>query len=77
VHCVATDTCGNSSECTFNVTVGGSVLSIQLAVAVTWTCSGTLQESDSPLGPWTDIPGAVSPYFVIASAAHKYYRVRQ
>jgi hypothetical protein len=59
------------------VTVGGSQLAIQLALAVTWTCTGTLQQADNPNGPWTDIPGAVSPYFVIPSSAHKYYRVRQ
>ncbi|HTY87080.1 MAG TPA: HYR domain-containing protein [Candidatus Acidoferrum sp.] len=78
VRCVASDTCGNTNQCTFNVTVaGGSQLAIQLAVAVTWSCTGTLQEAVDLTGPWTDIPGAVSPYFVIASAANKFYRVRQ
>ena len=79
VNCTATDECGNSSHCSFNVTVatGGSQVSISQAVAIQWTCTGTLQSADSLSGPWTDILGATSPYFAVASAAQKFYRVKQ
>jgi len=77
VTCVATDPCGNTNQCSFNVVVGaGSELSIALSVIVTWTCGGTLQYADDLNGPWTDIPGATSPYSAPANAAHRFYRVR-
>jgi hypothetical protein len=78
VTCVASDACGNSSQCSFTVTVtaGGSLLAIEPAVIIRWTCGGTLQSADDITGPWTDILGATSPYAVATSAAHKFYRVR-
>jgi hypothetical protein len=77
VTCTATDAAGNSSQCSFKVTVNGSRLSIERAVCVRWDCGGTLQYADDPGGPWTDLPGATSPYCVPASEAHRYYRTRQ
>ncbi|HVM48007.1 MAG TPA: HYR domain-containing protein [Candidatus Acidoferrum sp.] len=76
VTCVATDACGNSSQCTFNVIVGGSLLSIERAIIIRWACGGTLQGADDLSGPWTDIPGATSPYAVATSAARKFYRTQ-
>ena len=76
VTCVASDACGNSSQCTFTVTVGGSLLTIETAVIIRWSCAGTLQSADDLTGPWTDVPGAMSPYAVATSAARKFYRVR-
>jgi hypothetical protein len=76
VTCVASDACGNSSQCTFTVTVGGSPLTIETAVIIRWSCAGTLQSADDVTGPWTDVPGATSPYAVATSAARKFYRVR-
>jgi hypothetical protein len=78
VTCVASDACGNSSQCTFTVTVtvGGSLLAIEPAVIIRWTCGGTLQSADDVTGPWTDVPGATSPYAVAVSAARKFYRVQ-
>ena len=76
VVCVATDSCGNTSQCSFKVIVGaGSELSIERAVIVRWTCGGTLQYADDVTGPWFDIPSATSPYCVAAPAARKFYRV--
>ena len=49
---------------------------IERAVIVTWTCGGTLQYADDLTGPWFDIPSATSPYCVAATAAKKFYRVR-
>jgi hypothetical protein len=37
---------------------------------------GTLQGADDLDGPWTDIPGATSPYCVPASEARRFYRAR-
>jgi hypothetical protein len=77
VTCVATDSSGNTSQCSFNVIVGaGSELSIARAVIVRWTCGGTLQFADDLTGPWFDVPGATSPYSVETTAARKFYRVR-
>ena len=76
VESVASDACGNTNRCVFNVTVGGSQLAIQLVVAVTWNCGGTLQVADSLNGPWTDIPGATSPYYAPVTSPAKFYRVR-
>lgn len=47
-------------------------------VVVTWTGEGTLQQTDSFTGTWTDVPAAVSPYTVPADslAQHKFYRLR-
>jgi hypothetical protein len=76
VTCIATDACGNSSRCTFKVIVGGTLLTIERAIIIRWNCGGTLQAADDLTGPWTDIPGATSPYAVATSAARKFYRVR-
>jgi hypothetical protein len=76
VHCTASDACGNTSDCSFKVTVGGSLLTIERAIIINWNCGGVLQGADDLTGPWTDIPGATSPYAVAASAARKFYRVR-
>ena len=77
VTCVATDSCGNTSQCSFKVVVGvGSQLAIEHAVIITWTCGGTLQYADDLSGPWFDIPTATSPYCVATTAAKKFYRTR-
>lgn len=48
-------------------------------VVITWTESGTLQQSDSLNGEWTDISNAVSPYTVPSSGLGQqmFYRLRQ
>jgi len=47
------------------------------ANGATITFKGTLQSAPTPLGPWTDVAGATSPYAVATSAAQAYYRARQ
>jgi len=76
VQCVATDVCGNSSLCSFNVTVAGSSLAIQQAIQISWQCGAALQGAPSPTGPWTDIPAATSPYYTVLSAQQQFFRVR-
>ena len=76
VTCVATDTCGNADRCSFEVNVGGSVLTIERAICVHWTCDGILQGAPSLAGPWTDIPGATSPYCTPASGSYRFFRTR-
>lgn len=77
VTCVATDSCGNTSQCSFKVIVRvGSQLAIEHAVIITWTCGGTLQYADDLSGPWFDLPSATSPYCVATTAAKKFYRTR-
>ena len=46
-------------------------------VNLTWQSSDAiLQSADSVMGPYTDVPGAVSPYSVSVQAAAKFYRYR-
>lgn len=77
VNCTATDGCGNKTSCGFPVTIGSSDLSIERAVIVRWTCPGTLQGAQNVEGPYSDIPGAASPYCSPASDPRKFFRVRQ
>jgi hypothetical protein len=63
-----------------------SVISPQLNVnmsngslVLTWTGGGfTLQQSDGPAGPWSDVPGPIttSPFTTSALASNKFYRLR-
>ena len=80
VVCTAIDGCGNVSHCSFNVIVNNAnndcVLAIVPAVQVTWPCVGTLQSSTDPSGPWTDIPGAASPYYAPVGPTPTFFRVR-
>jgi hypothetical protein len=46
-------------------------------INLTWKCTDAiLQSADSVMGPYTDLPGAVSPYSVSAQSAAKFYRYR-
>jgi len=76
VNCLAADTCGNSSHCSFTVTVGGSRLTIDHALIIRWSCGGPLQSADDLAGPWTDLPEATSPYAATNSAARQFYRLK-
>jgi hypothetical protein len=46
------------------------------ASGATITYTGTLQSASSPLGPWTDVAGATSPYATTTTAAQAYFRSR-
>ena len=54
---------------------GDLTLKIQRAVMIEWA-SGVLQGAADVAGPYTDIPGATSPYFARANGPYRYYRVR-
>jgi len=53
-----------------------SIAKVGSAVKLTWV-AGILQSADTVTGPYTDVAGASSPYTVAASAAKKFYRVKQ
>jgi hypothetical protein len=73
----AVDEYGNkSAPCSFSVIVLSQLLTIQPAIMITWGC-GILQSASNLNGPWTDVPGATSPYFVAASQAAQFYRTQQ
>ena len=76
VLCVATDSCGNTNTCTFDVIVTGSELAIRLAIEITWTCGGLLQSAPSVTGPWTTVTNATSPYYTVPTAQQAYFRVQ-
>ena len=77
VNCTAVDACGNTATCRFHVQVStGGDLSIERAVIVRWPCGGTLQGAQNINGPYTDIPGATSPYASPVSDPRKFFRVR-
>jgi len=44
-------------------------------VVLNWT-QGTLQEADTPDGTYTNVTGAISPYYVTPSAGRKFYRLQ-
>jgi hypothetical protein len=44
-------------------------------VLLTWT-TGTLQSAPALSGPYTDVPGAVSPYAVIPSGDRQFFRIK-
>ncbi len=75
VNCTAKDAAGNISTCSFVVTVRPGGITIERTVTVRWEC-GFLQGADNAEGPYTDIPGATSPYTVSTSDARKFYRTR-
>ncbi len=76
VNCTATDACGNTDSCSFNVVTGASELTIEPAVIVKWNCTGVLQGAQNVEGPYSDIPDATSPYCSPASDPRKFFRVR-
>ena len=51
------------------------VESADTGMNVTWE-TGTLQEAESPQGPWTDLPDAVSPYPVQTGDGQQFFRVK-
>ena len=61
------------AECKFTVVVN-SQLSIEPAILVRWSC-GTLQSAPDSSGPWTNVPGATSPYYASSREAMRYYRI--
>jgi hypothetical protein len=83
VTAVATDGSGNTATCSFLVIVRKPTLNITMSssgspvtVTITWLDGGILQQANSVLGPWTDIPLATSPYTTAASVDQKFYRLR-
>lgn len=88
VTCRANDLCHNTNTCTFRLIVRGvneplCPLNIELAqrdpllVTLSWDCSGILQSSPNPDGPWTDEPGATTPHPIPADVLlRKFFRLR-
>ncbi len=81
VHVTATDGCGNTNTCSFQVVVQRPILTMTIShsgTTITISYSdGVLQESTSIFGPWTDVAGATPPsYTTSATGPHKFYRVR-
>jgi hypothetical protein len=87
VTCRAVDLCRNTNTCSFNVTVRDPnedcVLRIALTqaeppvITLTWDCPGILESAPDVDGPWSDLPGAVSPHPLAATPERKFFRVRQ
>ena len=79
VTCTANNTCGETAECTFTVTVVRLTLTIQpfgKDVRVIWS-TGTLQEAGKAEGLYIDIdPQPTSPWTVTPSSAKRFFRVR-
>jgi hypothetical protein len=56
---------------------GGGIGVSRTATSLTITYQGTLQSSDSIVGPFTDVPGVASPATIPFSGSGKFYRTRQ
>jgi hypothetical protein len=55
--------------------VGAPTLTFQRTqTGLTVTYTGTLQSADVVTGPWSNVPGASSPFTVTPSAPEKFYR---
>jgi len=77
----ATDGCGNTNTCNFQVIVQRPILTMTIShhagTITIYYSDGVLQEATSPFGPWTDVLGASPPsYTTSATGPHKFYRVR-
>jgi len=78
-----TDGSGNTAACVQTVTVvpassppgTPTISSSGGVITITWD-AGVLQQADDVLGPYTDVPGATSPWPVGGSDPQKFYRVR-
>ena len=75
-------TFGMSLSVTVPLIVGPqlSLVSSNRTAVLSWTRGGfTLQQADSPEGPWTDVPGPVftSPYADANPAAARFFRLRR
>jgi hypothetical protein len=46
-------------------------------IKLEWAGVGTLQTTTNMAGPWSDIPGTVSPYLAPATNAAQFFRVKQ
>jgi hypothetical protein len=44
---------------------------------LTWNCRGQLEVADDVSGPWTNVPGALSPYTNAVASGKKFYRINQ
>jgi len=80
VQCVATDCCGHTNSCTFEVTVVSPTLGLtinrtQNTITLTWNGGGGLEQANNVTGPWTPVLGAVSPYTTPVNAAARFYRL--
>ena len=53
-----------------------SIASVGNGYAVSWN-AGTLQQSDTVNGTYTDVSGANSPYTIPVQTTKKFYRTRQ
>jgi len=56
---------------------GGMISIARSATGVTLTFEGTLQESDSVTGPFTDVAGSTSPATIPSSGSGKFFRAQQ
>ncbi|MHC1765338.1 MAG: CARDB domain-containing protein [Verrucomicrobiia bacterium] len=78
VRCEARSATGAIESCTFTVTVRRAGLTASCSgrnVSIAWTDAGQLQEAKSLSGPWRTVPGAVSPYRIVATDRQAFYRV--
>jgi hypothetical protein len=47
-----------------------------LDLIVRWGSGAVLQSANDVAGPWSDVPGAASPYVAAVSSMEKFYRLR-
>jgi uncharacterized repeat protein (TIGR03803 family) len=82
VICTATDEFGSTAQCQFAITVNmasPTVVVVGTNIVVTWPGPGcgVLQQAPAVTGPWTDVPGAMSPYVTPLSAGGiRFFRLR-
>jgi hypothetical protein len=45
-------------------------------VIIEWVGQGTLQYSENPAGPWTNLPGASNPQTITNDAPQRFFRIK-
>lgn len=78
VTCTATNDVGQTTTCTFNVTVTcfGIALNTATREVVISNIRGTLQTAPTVLGPWIDLPVQGDTYVAPATDHQRFYRIK-
>lgn len=83
VIATATDGCGNTNSCSFQIIVRRPTVSIGIGVGlqrtnviISWVDGGVLEDATNIVGPWTPRPAATSPYTNAITTVQRFYRLR-
>jgi hypothetical protein len=83
VTATATDACGNTNSCSFQVIVRRPTITIGIGLGIpptnvilSWVDGGVLEDATNIVGLWTPRPLATSPYTNAITTVQRFYRLR-